>query len=113
MSIRGIKDTAVGQTRDGRILRRTVVTVDGRPVSATTYMTDAIGRVIPPPPPELPTDILWCPECKVESPRSEWAETTVGCEDRGEHHALRCPACAEIHDTIYVTIGAPPTGAAS
>lgn len=61
-------------------------------------------------PPDLPTDPLWCPECKMTSQRSEWIETEVPCETCGDHSALQCPRCDEIHDIIFVELGPAPEG---
>ncbi|ARO54044.1 hypothetical protein B2G69_07725 [Methylorubrum zatmanii] len=42
-----------------------------------------------------------CPECKAWSHISQWRETEVGCEDCGDHPALRCPECEEDIDTVF------------
>ena len=44
---------------------------------------------------------IHCPECGIVSMVSEWKETTVGCEDCGEHDALECPECEERFDNVW------------
>lgn len=99
-----------GQSIDGRRISVRYRKVGDVISDWETIVRDRRGNVIPPPPPELPTDPLWCPDCQVTSPRGEWVETTVPCEDCGDHDALRCPACGEVHDTVHTNIGAPPEG---
>ena len=42
--------------------------------------------------------LLKCPECDNQSPRQDWADAEIGCEDCGTHFALRCPKCDELID---------------
>jgi hypothetical protein len=37
-------------------------------------------------------DLVRCPECDKWYPLSEWIESSVGCQDCGEHAAMECPA---------------------
>jgi hypothetical protein len=59
-----------------------------------------------------PLSTQWiCPECDQVSNVSDWRETTVGCEDCGEHDARECPLCHERLDIVYddARIKAPDT----
>jgi len=42
-----------------------------------------------------------CPECGATTPANDWRETSVGCEDCGEHDARECPACEERFDHVW------------
>ena len=44
-----------------------------------------------------------CPECKYELTEEEASKDDcwVGCEDCGEHPAVKCPKCEELIDVIY------------
>ena len=44
---------------------------------------------------------LKCPECGEWSSHKEWKETSVYCEDCGEHMAMRCPHCDEDFDHVW------------
>ncbi len=44
-----------------------------------------------------------CNECGEFSPLSDWTEGYVGCEDCGDHDAMRCPRveCEHCEDHVY------------
>lgn len=44
---------------------------------------------------------LKCPECGEWSSHKEWKETSVYCEDCGEHAAMRCSRCDEVFDHVW------------
>lgn len=44
---------------------------------------------------------LKCPECGEWSSHKEWKETSVHCEDCGEHIAMKCPNCGEDFDPVF------------
>ena len=44
-----------------------------------------------------------CPRCEKESPVDDWEESSVGCEDCGEHDARVCPLCGEASDHVWGT----------
>jgi predicted amidophosphoribosyltransferase len=46
-------------------------------------------------------DPLACPECHAAVPRIEWINTSVGCEDCGDHPAIECPECGEDFDHVW------------
>ncbi len=52
---------------------------------------------------DLPTGIveIHCPECGHVTMISEWQETTIGCEDCGDHSAIECPNCEERFDNVW------------
>lgn len=44
--------------------------------------------------------IVECPECKAASKLHDWEESSVGCEDCGDHAAMKCPLCNELFDHV-------------
>ena len=42
-----------------------------------------------------------CPECTTWQPHAQWNETSVYCEDCGDHIALQCPVCDEAYDSVW------------
>ncbi len=42
-----------------------------------------------------------CIYCHQTSPRDEFTDTEVGCDDCGSHGALLCPKCNKAMDLIY------------
>ena len=46
--------------------------------------------------------IVQCPECEHICKAKKWRNTTVPCEDCGEHSAVICPNCDEVFDTVFV-----------
>ena len=47
------------------------------------------------------SDMWKCPECNEWSSYVDWDETTVACDDCGEHDARRCPKCDEVFDLVW------------
>ena len=48
-----------------------------------------------------PEDQKRCPMCKALGTAADFEETEVGCEDCGDHPAVRCRRCGESIDMIY------------
>lgn len=48
-----------------------------------------------------PEDPKRCPMCRVVGVAADFEKTEVGCEDCGDHPALRCRRCGESIDMIY------------
>lgn len=44
---------------------------------------------------------LKCPECGEWANHNNWDESEVGCEDCGEHMAIKCPNCDERFDHVW------------
>lgn len=42
-----------------------------------------------------------CPLCGAATPTDQWRETSVACEDCGDHAAILCPSCEEPVDLVY------------
>ena len=47
---------------------------------------------------------LKCPSCNEWASHKKWKETSVHCEDCGEHLAMNCPNCNEDFDHVYSEI---------
>lgn len=45
--------------------------------------------------------VILCPDCNNLSALSEWVESTVGCDDCGEHVSIVCPECCEHFDHVF------------
>ncbi len=52
-------------------------------------------------PPLQPGSMIVCSECKAASLTDEWKESSVYCEDCGDHQAIRCPQCDWPFDHIF------------
>lgn len=43
-----------------------------------------------------------CPKCGfVETDEEKFIDTTVPCEDCGEHSGIQCPRCDELYDHVW------------
>lgn len=42
-----------------------------------------------------------CKECGKNIIKKNWIQTEVGCEDCGDHPAVRCPNCESTFDIIF------------
>lgn len=52
------------------------------------------------PPLESADDLVECPKCLSYSPLRDYEESSVECEDCGDHWAIRCPQCDECTDHV-------------
>lgn len=52
----------------------------------------------------VPAALNWtCPECKVTTATAAWQETSLYCEDCGEHDGRECPNCGHVFDYVWNT----------
>lgn len=44
---------------------------------------------------------LVCPNCGGKSEGVSWGETSVFCEQCGDHAAIKCPLCKDVFDCVW------------